>query len=353
MIKEARVSFKRPDLFFLRTRNYTVYDMHVHTSYSDGHRTVEQVLAAARKKGIGISITDHNDIRGAVKAYKNNYGVPVIPGMEMTTAEGVHLLVYFYSLKELEEYFNKYILKSRNENRPYTFLSKGAEGLIEDSKYYNCMISAAHPFAISWTGLMKHNLNNLSEKVLRKIEAIEVICGSSTMPMNKRAINFAMKTDKCFTGGSDAHIRHELGSVVSYSRDVFNEEGFLGNLLKKKNFVVGTQSPLMSRFASLPLRFKSTNSPTPYFYFKKQLKFIKGNKIDRHKDKYDKIKDKIKEKRDNIKENVIERKNNFTYNVKRRKDNIKKKLITKKNKIKYRVIQNKDKFTDRLKNLEL
>ena len=92
-----RILFEKPNIASLVT-NYTVVDTHFHSRYSDGADTVEAITAHAREKGIGIAITDHNDIRAAVELnrYKN---VLSIPGIEITSAEGSHLLVYFYDIK--------------------------------------------------------------------------------------------------------------------------------------------------------------------------------------------------------------------------------------------------------------
>ncbi len=72
-------------------------DLHLHTIYSDGMGTVPAVLEAARQAGLDIiAITDHDTLTGARQARElaPRYGVGVIPGVEITTAEG-HLLAYW------------------------------------------------------------------------------------------------------------------------------------------------------------------------------------------------------------------------------------------------------------------
>lgn len=72
-------------------------DLHIHTIYSyDGTASIPAVLARAQKLGLNvISITDHDEIMGSLKALElaSRYGIEVIPGMEITTAEG-DLLAY-------------------------------------------------------------------------------------------------------------------------------------------------------------------------------------------------------------------------------------------------------------------
>jgi predicted metal-dependent phosphoesterase TrpH len=67
-------------------------DLHIHTIYSfDGTASVPAVLKRAKQVGLDvIAITDHHDVAGALKALElaPNYGIEVIPGIEITTAEG-------------------------------------------------------------------------------------------------------------------------------------------------------------------------------------------------------------------------------------------------------------------------
>ena len=74
-------------------------DLHIHTIYSwDGTCAVEAVLkqAAHVARLDVIAITDHDEIRGALEAMDLafRYGIEVIPGSEITTADG-HLLALF------------------------------------------------------------------------------------------------------------------------------------------------------------------------------------------------------------------------------------------------------------------
>ena len=74
-------------------------DLHVHTTYSyDGTATVAATLEYAKRHTdlTTIAITDHDTIDGALEAVAlaPRYGIEVIPGIEVTTAEG-HLLALF------------------------------------------------------------------------------------------------------------------------------------------------------------------------------------------------------------------------------------------------------------------
>jgi len=89
-------------------------DLHVHTRFSDGLDTPEQVVVKAKKLGLkAIAITDHDVIDGIPEALeaKKKHDLQVIPGLEFTTeipeAE-IHILGYFIDcnnapLKEILE----------------------------------------------------------------------------------------------------------------------------------------------------------------------------------------------------------------------------------------------------------
>src|SRR3989344_8737058 len=138
MLRQAQISFRKPDILDYHLRGFTVYDMHTHTNYSDGKRTVEQMLLSAKKKKVGICVADHNEIGGAMKAVKNTLGVPVIAGTELTTSEGMHILFYFTHSDELQQFYNQSIKNYRNPKHPLLFMQKNAEELIEAAQQYHC-----------------------------------------------------------------------------------------------------------------------------------------------------------------------------------------------------------------------
>ncbi|MGV8174101.1 MAG: CehA/McbA family metallohydrolase [Methanothrix sp.] len=72
------------------------FDLHVHSNCSDGRDSVESILQAAVRRGLaGLSITDHDTLRGSEKAVniirEEQLELVLIPGAEVTTSEG-HLL---------------------------------------------------------------------------------------------------------------------------------------------------------------------------------------------------------------------------------------------------------------------
>jgi predicted metal-dependent phosphoesterase TrpH len=73
-------------------------DLHIHSTYSsDATTTVRAILKQAADVELDvIAVTDHDEIRGALEACQlgYQYGIEVIPGVEVTTREG-HLLALF------------------------------------------------------------------------------------------------------------------------------------------------------------------------------------------------------------------------------------------------------------------
>ena len=73
------------------------FDLHIHSTYSDGHADVKEIIKAAKRRGLdGIALTDHDTMRGIPAARKyirdRRLDLILIPGIEVTTSEG-HLLV--------------------------------------------------------------------------------------------------------------------------------------------------------------------------------------------------------------------------------------------------------------------
>ncbi len=88
-------------------------DFHIHTTYSDGGKTPEEIIELCKKSDIGyISITDHNTFRFH-KENKKDYGLKIIRGMEVEVEYNrditLHILLYNYDLnsKLLKEYYKK------------------------------------------------------------------------------------------------------------------------------------------------------------------------------------------------------------------------------------------------------
>ena len=77
-------------------------DLHIHTSFSDGKLSPEEVIDKAKKVGLNyISITDHDTVEGITHLYENGLypckGLNIIPGIEMSAFDlehEIHIIGY-------------------------------------------------------------------------------------------------------------------------------------------------------------------------------------------------------------------------------------------------------------------
>ena len=77
-------------------------DLHMHTSFSDGKLTPEELIAAAKAAGLAyIAITDHDTVEGIRHLYENGMyptrSIHIIPGIEFSAhhpTQEIHILGY-------------------------------------------------------------------------------------------------------------------------------------------------------------------------------------------------------------------------------------------------------------------
>jgi len=273
MLIQARVDFKKPDIQELKNKGYTLVDMHVHSNYSDGLNSIKTILKKAKKLGIGIAITDHNEIKGSLEALKDK-GSYVIPGIETSSDEGIHMLFYFYSKNDLIDFYYKAIHNYKRRN-PNTFLKTSINNIIDKAKAYNCIICPAHPFAIAWTGMCKYaHRSYIDDVVLSKINAVEVITGSNLKRANQKAVIFAEKLKKGIVGGSDAHTLGEVGGVITYTKEKLDYYSFLDAIVDHRSFVIGKETQILHRAATHSIKVKGPIK-NPIISIKKGIAYMK------------------------------------------------------------------------------
>ncbi|KAB2329394.1 PHP domain-containing protein [Cytobacillus depressus] len=100
-------------------------DLHVHSHYSDGSSSVEELMELASKRGIThLSLVDHDTIAGIEAAQQEGkkHGITVVPGIEIsaydfTRNRKVHILGYQFDKDavHIQELCNP-LLKRRHEN---------------------------------------------------------------------------------------------------------------------------------------------------------------------------------------------------------------------------------------------
>jgi len=226
--------------------------MHFHTRYSDSYTSVRRAINLAKKRGVGVAVTDHNLIGGSLEALEmaKSEGVFIVPGVEISSWDGPHILVYFYSADEMVEYWKKntepYIHRSR-----WLAIDKGTEWILDSLEGVNCVVSAAHPLGYLSTikGVQKAiNCGNLDKEIAQRFDSYEVICSGMFRSENIRAKEFADEYGLGYTGGSDGHMLHELGRVLTI-QESDDLDGFLDGIKKHTNFIVGKEKNVPDKFA--------------------------------------------------------------------------------------------------------
>lgn len=103
-------------------------DLHIHSSFSDGKLTPEEIVSTARSKGVKcISITDHDTLDAQYITNNKYEDLSVIPGIELSTEVNgieIHILGYFIDIKN--ENLNKVLseLKFYRKERAKSIVSK-------------------------------------------------------------------------------------------------------------------------------------------------------------------------------------------------------------------------------------
>jgi predicted metal-dependent phosphoesterase TrpH len=128
-------------------------DLHMHTTFSDGMLSPYELVKKCKQRGLSvIAITDHDSVSAFPDAiaYGKEFGVEVIPGVELSAMHGdrdIHILGYFldYTNQHLLEYLEffriervkraeRIVAKLNNINVPLTMdavmerAGKGAVG---------------------------------------------------------------------------------------------------------------------------------------------------------------------------------------------------------------------------------
>ena len=174
-------------------------DLHLHTIYSyDGTATVPAVLRRAKELGLNvIAITDHDEIAGALEGVKlaSHYGVEVIPGSEITTAEGDLLALFIHE-----------------KIQPGLSL---IETLLRVNEQGGVAV-AAHPMAggmgmksLTPASILRALKHPVAKKVLIGIETYNGTAIDRVS--NHYARIFANTLNIAHTGNSDAHIIDTIG----------------------------------------------------------------------------------------------------------------------------------------------
>lgn len=194
-------------------------DMHFHTRWSDGLATPAQAVARARELGIRVAITDHNVIEGALEAWTlagDKASELIVPGIEVTTRERIHLLAWFRRPRDLHHFYEHHVNPHRPRGATATsVVDQPVSALLDALRKYDHLSSAAHPFAMAKNGWMTvREQHRHIEPLLEELDAVEVLNGEEMGGANEAAAELANRRGLPVTAGSDGHTLGELGSVT-------------------------------------------------------------------------------------------------------------------------------------------
>lgn len=139
------------------------YDLHIHSKFSDGEYSVEEIVEKLKICGIDIfSITDHDNIQ-SIKAMKevDKKGLIYIPGVEISCEKGkykMHILGYNIDAdnKELVKLLQDMKLRKNLRNLEIIQQLKEKSNLTEDMKNADMLY---------WVGMM-NNFKNQAEEIV-------------------------------------------------------------------------------------------------------------------------------------------------------------------------------------------
>lgn len=252
----SRVQFEQPDLDKLSS-NFTVVDLHFHTNHSDGLNSVSAVAERARSLGIGVAITDHNEIQGAVEIAAEK-DLLTIPGIEITSAEGTHLLVYFYSIAGLKKFY-------KNDLKPYmghdvmSSTELAMEEIIQRARKYNSVVVFPHPYSAMYTGVCSYQFSAKQlETLLQMCDGIEAINSENLKKWNLKSALLGFNLNKALTGGSDGHTLYHMGRVVTYSDCKPTRSAFLDAIRNKQTKVIGKEISILRKVTSNGVKLKTS-----------------------------------------------------------------------------------------------
>jgi predicted metal-dependent phosphoesterase TrpH len=261
MLYSHRIQFEKPNLSDL-TAHYTVVDLHFHSHHSDGYNTVDSIAKKAYDLGIGIAITDHNEIKGAVDidGYPDVFS---IPGIEITSKEGTHILVYFYEIDSLKIFYNDHVIPYMG-NEVMSSTSLEVQEIIRRARKFKTVVIFPHPYCGTYTGIQNPYFpQEQLEGIFSIIDGIEVINSENMNKCNLRSALLGFNLGKGITGGSDGHRLSQMGTVVTYVSCNRSRKAFLDAIKNMRTKVIGKEIDIIRKVTSngVKLRTNIKNYP--------------------------------------------------------------------------------------------
>jgi predicted metal-dependent phosphoesterase TrpH len=178
--------------------------LHLHTLYSDGSATVDEVLDVVEEQGEidVVAFTDHDDVHAywdalSWKASRPRSRLQPMWGLELTLQGFKHLMLYS--------------AEPEPPTRPITkFLS--LEEAVDEAREINAVTIVPHVDAF-WIGLGRRRLQ--TEAARLGIDGFELFNPYQSAPrFQKRLLELNRDLDLSMVGGSDAHHLEHLFRVI-------------------------------------------------------------------------------------------------------------------------------------------
>lgn len=168
-------------------------DLHVHTRHSrDARGTVLELACAAIEAGLqGFAVTDHDTVAGhrTIGEAARETGVLIVPGIEVTTAEG-HLLAY-----GVDEVLPRGL---------------GLQETVQAVEAAGGVAVPSHPLRML-TGIGPTSLRDHAQRGV--LHACEAINSRERRLVQENTQRLCATLDLAQTGGSDAHLVRDVGTA--------------------------------------------------------------------------------------------------------------------------------------------
>lgn len=257
-----RVLFRHPDLPDL-CRNHTVVDLHFHSAFSDGADLPAMIARKAREMHIGVALTDHNAIEGALEMDRYS-DVLSIPGIEVTSKEGAHLLVYFYDCKGLKHFYRKTVYPARGRDT-MSSIGLSMKTIMARARRHDGIIIFPHPYCAMYTGICNPLFSQAQQQeLLAMVDGVEAINAGNMKKWNLKSTVLGFNLDKVMTGGSDGHSLVHMGRAVTYTNTPSDRVAFLDAVQQNAGRVIGREVPFLQKVvdnsAKLPASIKNSGN---------------------------------------------------------------------------------------------
>ncbi len=255
-----RIIFEKPPLSILNN-SYTVVDLHVHSRFSDGFNSISAIAEKARRLGIGIAVTDHNTIEGAVEISRHK-DIFSIPGIEITAKEGAHVLAYFYTLQDLIKFYETEISPWLGKSLMAS-CALSMEAVVSSVRKHGGVVVFPHPYGAAFTSVCNPIFSkSRQEALLGMADGIEVINGGNVHRWNMKAAELGVNLGSGLTAGSDGHNLFQMGSAVTCAACRKSRKDFLNAIKQKETWTIGKEVGLLLKVTSNGMKFRTNLNNT-------------------------------------------------------------------------------------------